>query len=58
MVGRAGGSATPSYNQAVTEGGKEAEGKQFKIPMEKRSKARGKKIMGLMRSKIRKKNSR
>lgn len=45
MAGRAGGSAAPSYSQAVIEGGKEAGGKQFKIPMEKRSKARGKETM-------------
>lgn len=46
MVGRTGGSTASSSSQAVTEGGKEARGKNFKKPSEKISEARGKEIVG------------
>lgn len=46
MAGGAGGSAAPSYNQAVMEGGRKAGGKHLKIPMEKTAEIRGKEIVG------------
>lgn len=46
MAGHAGGSATPSYSQVVTEGGKEEGGKFFKKPSRKILEARGKETVG------------